>query len=517
MAEEENKAPWSSLAPWEDPSQLDYAKASGLEVAVEAVRNLPSSAYKLGKQTVEAIMSPIQTADTITKLGAGILQEVLPEGLVQAIGEDAESRQLAQKVGQMYVQKYGSIEAFKKEFASNPAGVLSDVGMVLGLGTATIPGKAAPLRSAASIPAKVKTVGQTTSKYTDPLGATIGGIQAGGKATAGVLAATTGAGYTPIREAFEAGREGGQRAEAFRENISGRADPVQVVMDAKENLARLKADRAADYRNAMNTGVLSDPTQLSFQGIDAAIQRGIDRTTYKGAVTQERGFAAVQKAKELVDKWKAGGPEFRTVEAFDQLKQSIYAILDTIPMEAKNARGAIGDIYNAVKTDIVRQAPVYGQVMKQYEEMSDLVKQIEMTLSLRPTANIDTQLRKLQSVMRNNVNTNYGQRQKLVDIMEGQPNYLMPQLAGQAMSSPMPRGIQGATQPLGVVGLGTQNIPAAIGLAAASSPRLVGEAAYGAGLLQRIADKRPDIPLVYSPQMRQVLAEAQQIEEAQNR
>ena len=513
---EEEQSPWSSLAPWEDPSQIDYAKASGLEVAVEAVRNLSESTYKLGKQTVEAIMSPIQTADTITKLGAGILQEVLPEGLVQAIGEDKESRQLAQKVGQMYADKYGSIEGFKKEFASNPAGVLSDVGMVLGLGAATIPGKAAPLTSAASIPAKVKTVGQTTSKYTDPLGATIGATQLAGKGTAAALSATTGAGYTPIRDAFEAGRAGGQRAKSFRENISERADPIQVVDQAKENLAALKAQRAAQYKEEMNAGLLKDPAELSFSGIDAAIARGEARSTFGGAVTKKKAYEAVQEAKKLVEQWKAGGPQFRTVEAFDQLKQSIYDILDVIPMEARNARAAVGDIYNSVKKDIVRQAPGYGRVMKEYEQMSALIKEIEKTLSLRPTASVDTQLRKLQSIMRNNVNTNYGQRQKLVEVMEGKPNTLMPQLAGQALASPTPRGIQGATQPIGIVGLGTQNIPLAIGLAAASSPRLAGEAAYGVGLLQRIADKRPDIPLVYSPQMRQVLAEAQQIEEAQN-
>lgn len=52
--------------------------------------------------------------------------------------------------------------------------------------------------------------------------------------------------------------------------------------------------------------------------------------------------------------------------------------------------------------------------MKNYENASNLIREIEKTLSLNPKASIDTALRKLQSVMRDNVNTNYGKRGDLV-------------------------------------------------------------------------------------------------------
>ena len=41
-----------------------------------------------------------QTTKAVLDLGAGILQNALPERLVQAVGEDKASRDLASKVGQ---------------------------------------------------------------------------------------------------------------------------------------------------------------------------------------------------------------------------------------------------------------------------------------------------------------------------------------------------------------------------------------------------------------------------------
>ena len=91
------------------------------QVAGSALMNLPGSLYQLGADVVGAALSPIETAQTVLDLGAGALQAVLPEGVVQAIGEDPESRELARKVGQMYVDRYGGVEQAKRTFATDPA------------------------------------------------------------------------------------------------------------------------------------------------------------------------------------------------------------------------------------------------------------------------------------------------------------------------------------------------------------------------------------------------------------
>ena len=140
--------------------------------------------------------------------------------------------------------------------------------------------------------------------------------------------------------------------------------------------------------------------------------------------------------------------------------------------------------------------PEYARVMNGYEEASDVLRQIEKTLSLpaneRKTS-VDTSLRKLQSTLRNNVNTNYGYRQKLVEYLEnnGAPN-LKAALAGQSANSFSPRGLSKVTALLGAEGVAALaaawfTTPWAAAVAApvlaASSPRIVGEAVHGASRL----------------------------------
>jgi hypothetical protein len=119
---------------------------------------------------------------------------------------------------------------------------------------------------------------------------------------------------------------------------------------------------------------------------------------------------------------------------------------------------------------------------------------MEKTLSLNPKASVDTSLRKLQSVMRNNVNTNYGKRADLVKLLkEHGATHIIAKLAGQALSSIEPRGLSrmvaglsaaGGAGVLGAGVLGLANPLMAVPLAgqlAMQSPRLMGEAAYLGG------------------------------------
>jgi hypothetical protein len=165
------------------------------------------------------------------------------------------------------------------------------------------------------------------------------------------------------------------------------------------------------------------------------------------------------------------------------LKQKIGGILENIPYEQRTARTVAGGIYDSIKKEITNQAPEYAKTMKAYSDASDLIREIERSLSLGQKASADTAMRKLQSLMRNNVQTNYGQRIALAKELEAAGGKeMMPALAGQAMSEIVPRGIQRATAGPSVLGaFGTGGLPAAAGMAAVSSPRLMGEALYGAG------------------------------------
>lgn len=441
---------------------------TGKEVVTQAVKTFPSSLKNVLMGTYEAVTSPLQTGKTILDIGAGALQNILPESVVQAIGEDKASREVANKVGQMYVQRYGGVEQAKRTIANDPAGFLSDVSAVLTGGSAAVPklGKAASMVDPLSLTAK-----------------TVGTV---GKAVAPVLGMTTGAGTEAIKQAYKAGREGGTAAEQFRSNITGTAPMTDVLDMAKQNLANMNQAKQAQYRSGM-VNIKGDKTVLDFKGIDQAVQTAQNKTSYKGKVVNERAFNELETVRNIVDDWKAQNPaDFHTPEGLDALKQKIGDVLENIPYEQKQARAAVGGVYDSVKSEITKQAPTYSKVMREYSEASELIKEIERSLSLGQKASADTATRKLQSLMRKNVNTNFGQRVALGKELSAAGGDIFPALAGQSLAELTPMGIQRATS-LGTAAgaFSAGGVPLATASLLASSPRLMGEAAYGAGLLSR--------------------------------
>ena len=141
--------------------------------------------------------------------------------------------------------------------------------------------------------------------------------------------------------------------------------------------------------------------------------------------------------QQVVDEWRQLDPaQFHTPEGLDALKQKLGGIMEGIPFEEKTARLAAGKVYSATKASIEQQAPTYAKVMKDYAAASEQITEIERALSLGNRASQDTAMRKLQSLMRNNVQTNYTGRTSLAKGLEQQGGVeLMPSLAGQAMNS----------------------------------------------------------------------------------
>jgi hypothetical protein len=298
-----------------------------------------------------------------------------------------------------------------------------------------------------------------------------------------MLGGTTGVGGEAIGQAFQAGKQGGQAAQSFRENLRGQADMGDVLATAKQNLDVMGQQKQAAYRSGM-ANIKADKTVLDFADVDKALNDALNVATYKGQVKNPEAASALQKIQQQVEQWKSLDPaEFHTPEGLDALKQSISGVLESIPFEQKTARLATGKVYDAVKGTINKQAPEYAKVMKDYSEATDLINEIQQSLIGGKRSTAESSMRKLQSLMRNNVNTSYGYRGDLArELEQAGGQQIMPALAGQAMQEWTPRGIQRAAAGTGTAGLAlTGNVPAAAGMAALSSPRLVGEAAYGAG------------------------------------
>ena len=210
--------------------------------------------------------------------------------------------------------------------------------------------------------------------------------------------------------------------------------------------------------------------------------------SYKGQQINKNAAGTVSELSETVDNWASLNPtEYHTPEGLDALKQAVGDIRDTTQFGTA-ARRSADAVYNSIKDQITAQAPTYAKVMKDYSEASAALQETEKALSLGNKAAKDTAVRKLQSLMRNNAQTNYGNRLDIAKNLEEKGGVeLLPAIAGQSMNSLTPRGITGAIQKggalLGAVGSGGASIPLTIAAAPFTSPRLVGESLYGLGRL----------------------------------
>lgn len=300
--------------------------------------------------------------------------------------------------------------------------------------------------------------------------------------TKNALGLSTGVGAEPISQAFKAGKSG---SADFMANMKGDVPLTDVLDRAKQGLAAMAAEKSAQYRSGM-IPIAGDKTVLSLSGLDKALSDAAAVTAYKGQIKNESAASAVQKMRQIVDEWKSLDPaQFHTPEGLDALKQKLGGILEGIPFQERTARLAAGKVYTAAKDTIESQAPTYAKVMKDYTEASGQISEIERALSLGDKASKDTAMRKLQSLMRNNVQTNYGNRLNLANTLEsGGGVELMPSLAGQALSSVTPRSLSGQIGggATALASLMTGN-PAGLALLPFQSPRVVGTMAYGAGKL----------------------------------
>ena len=444
---------------WVSPDQMPKQKGIG----EQAFENLLPSTVQLAKDVVTPFIHPIETGSNLIDLGSSILGKM---GITNADPSKANA------VGQYLADRYGGVENLKQTFAKDPAGLISDVSMLLtagGTAAAKAPGMIGKFGS------EVARVG----KAVDPLSAI-------GKATAVVpplgIGFTTGTGTRTMQEAAKAGYKGGKTAEAFQQQMRGTAPVSDVIQEAKKGLTAIKNARSSLYRSGM-VNIQNDKTVLNFGDIDKAVSDVKNRGYYKGKQINIKASDAWNEIDEAVKDWKNSDPaQFHTPEGIDQLKQKIGDIRDSLQYGTP-ARNAADNVYNAIKNEITKQAPTYANVMKDYQLGSELIDELNHSLSLGNNAKADTTVRKLQSILRNNANTNYGRRAELAEqLTAAGSDKLMPMLAGQALSTPTPRGLSGVGLAGGAATLGTaMSSPATLAMLPLTSPRLMGETAYYAG------------------------------------
>ena len=464
------------------------------DVLTRAFTNTPKSAVEFGRNIYQAVTNPLDTIEGVARLAVGAGHSLRPEHIASFMDhsdwnpEDLEkSIQTAKAVGDIYKERYGSSEGFKEAVATDPVGVASDLATILSGGSSLasktgLIGKATELASKAGISEKsIQTAGKVAENL-NPVTATGNVVSAVGKPFLGGL---TGNGPETIARSALSGFEGDT---SFLNQMRGNA-PINEPLDAaRANLATMRQNKNNTYRSGM-TDIAGDKSILNFKDIDKALKETKNSISFKG----EPGFKIPEQVHEdlsqIINDWKKLDPvEYHTPEGLDFLKQKIGDYTKTIGYEHTNANRIASDIYNSIRGTVSEQAPKYSEVMRDYHDASEQIQEIEKALSLGNRASADTAMRKLQSINRNNVSTNYGQRLNLAQQLEqegGRP--FINALAGQAMSSPNARGLAGTLQ--SGTSLGAFYNPYLIAMQAIQSPRLVGETLYAGGRAAKAVSK----------------------------
>jgi len=499
------------------------------DVPVEAIGNVPASAGRFAKGIYDAVTDLPGTATAIGDLAYGgfrhaanavsprIAQTLEPTGPSEGA---TRAEQVASQAWAALRQRYGSEEGWKKTLATDPVGALADLSTVATGGSMLAPKAAtiAKLGAAAPIVSGLVKGAEFVGKYADPVqlaASTVSGLGKGatalGRATLGTA---TGAGSDAIRVAFETGKQGGPGATAFRQNMRGLVDEGEILDDARRGMKKISEDRSRAFDKEIATSTNQSP--MDMKPIMANVEKLAKTATYKEKpIVGADEWAVIQKARDKVAEW-AKDPSLHSPEGINALRKSIDAIYPG--PEQRQARRILSGITGDLNLRVASAEPAFGRANAAFAESRDLSNQLEKTMSLSGRAADDTTLRKLLSAGRDNINTSYGYRSRLLDQLESLGGVqLRPAIAGSALHNLAPRGLQaGVAGGVGSVGFMSGNL-AAIPILAAQSPRLVGEVTHAAGRLAGLPGRAAASVAVRTPQgMLDLLATARKSAKLRN-
>jgi hypothetical protein len=308
----------------------------------------------------------------------------------------------------------------------------------------------------------------------------------GAKATGQIVGGmASGAGKNTLRDAFNTGVEGGDRAAAFTGNMRGTIPPEQMAYDAQGAVNNLYRARGANYEADANNILNKSQQIVGYDQIDKALQDSARIGTFQGVSTNPSTDKTRTLIQKTVDYWKGLGqenPQFNTPAGFVGLKQRLGDIRDNLEKFSPQWKVA-DEAYQSVASSIENKVPEYAAMTKKYALDSKEAENLTKTFSLGENSTPDTMVRKLQSLSRDGANTNYGARANLAKVLEanGAPN-LTAAVAGQASNSWLPHGLSRMMAEGGGLGvLGHALSPVALLASPLTSPRLTGEAAHALG------------------------------------
>jgi len=478
--------------------------------------NILKSGGNLIKDTVSAIVNPIDTIKGVGKVALGGVEKLVP-------GRQGAEDQF-DALTNFYKERYGSIDAIKETAYNDPVGFALDASMVLG-------GAGAGLRAAGKVGqvGRISQVGNVVSKVgraVDPINAATKTVGLGVRAAKEILGTTTGAGYGAIQEGLTAATRGGAAQKAFTGSLRNSGTGEEILKTTNSALDDLFEQRRTAYQGNLETlnkdtyrtkngqlyirkelspaeasktkgyapgSKVFVPTKLTVKGLkDIATQTfkeiGIDAKTGVIDFTKRPSLDAnnLQKLSDLVYQW-----DDITPAGLNQLRQEVVGFrkggINLSP--ADNRFNLVVDrMGTGLKTYLEKRVPQIGKLNSKYAEQSDFINTIRKELSVGDGKSVDTGIRKLTSAMRQNNELRLDLIKQLQQKAGGE---ITSSIAGSALNPILPRGI---IKPIiaggGVLGGITFGAMAqALPFLLLASPRVVGEFLNVLGTASRISTK----------------------------
>jgi len=475
-------------------AKMKQGNAKGIplsEVPRMALQNAPASARQFVGGMVDMVVHPVETIQGAQRTVGDLADRWLnlpaanawlaDRGLAtkRDPAEVQASAERGEAVTGLLKDRWGGWENIKRTLATDPVGAAADASMIL-------TGGGGALARAPGILGRTGRAVAATGRALDPVVAT-GKVAKGALATASLpVGLLTGTGPQTLIEAYKAGSTGGERGRIFRGNMRGKIPQTDVVDEARGAIQNISDARNARYVQKM-TDVKASQKIVDVSPIITEFNNQVASLKQGGFVVSPDGIKALDKvAGVIIERLKT--PDGRSPAAMDALKRRIDDMMPPITEANKNVVRVLTAMRNKVKSEIIRQVPEYKEIMANYEASKAAQTEIERSLSLGKKNTKDTALRNLQSITRNNANTNYGSRLSSAEILarEG-ARELFPALAGQSLSSIYPRDLAKTVVTAATVGgapaalLNPAAAATAIPAILLSSPRFSGELAHKLG------------------------------------
>ena len=484
----------------------------------EGLINIPKSAVGVAKNIGTAILNPIDTAEGIADVarGYGIDNDLFGMADNYTDEEIKEYTDKSDNMSQMIKDRYGSEQAWKNTLATDPFGLGLDLTGVGGIA-----------RQAGRLAGKAGRVGGAIGKATDfvdPISNLGGGVKALGNGVASLAdTATARVGSQAFKGALTAGADSAQAfltgrrkqnpSAGFVGQMRGKLDDTELVNIAQRKLSDAIKAKNAKYDKSMGA-IGNKRVSKAFDELNGIIKSTTEEFAKEadGFVTNPEMLKFLTDMGKIVNRFEKHKPA-HTIKGMDKLKQALQTRIEQVPMGNTQMKTAGSRIANGVRQSLRNADPDYRKMMQEYGVDSKFIKNdLGKTLSLskQPTATIDATLRKLTSVTRNNVNTNFGSRLKSVQTLDefGEAGALIPQIMGNTFKGYAPRSIGFTGAGVGAAGgvaTGMASVPMAAAFLMAQSPRLVGEILYKMGQIGGVPARMLDL-LATNPKFTQIIA-----------